>query len=269
MTRSKEAEAARERWTPFPATIYDWDPWIDMRSVERDLWWALVASRHASCWPPGLWLGSVALMSDSARMGAEDVEIALARLRAKGLLEYDARLTVGRLTQLPPTDTWRPHAPNAIFGWWTGFRRLPACAIRDSHVPTLKALVTRPTPKHVANWDATFGRLAEVTRLPTGNRSSNGSGNGSPSSDFEDKGTVPGTVFGDRRSEISRSGSEIRIPSAPLPRDLVTGGPGRIVAGPGGEFVYEATPLARGALERFGPRAATPSGESNDARRFK
>lgn len=270
MTRSSKAsdDANRQKWTAFEVSIYDWEPWVDMSLAERVLWWALMSSRYAKRWAPGLWQGGPAIMAEAARMDAADVATALSALRRKLLIEFDERIGVARLTQLPLTETWRPHNGKMIRGWWSGFRGVTPCAIRDSHVPTLRGLLgDHPTEDHLKAWTATFATVRPATRLrsPHGNGIGYGIGYGSESSLSDGLDTVSDTVP-DPGSRFSSS--EIRISSPAAPRDLVQD-----------QGLREAVSMANAAFEarerereraRFGPRpAAVPAVDSNSARHLK
>lgn len=286
MTRPKASQ--REAWTPLGAAWWDWQPLAQASPCARLLWLALYTSAPARRCPPGLWQGGPAVMAEVANLELDQVELALAHLIDLRLVEYDPGTRVARLTVLPDRCD-RPANGDQIRSWWTRWRTLPQCTVRDSHAATLQALVGTFTRHHQEAWDATFATapapLRVPARPPVGHGAPHGGGHrdghGAPSSQVSE---MPGSGHrvphggGHRQGEGEGSSS--------LPEDPDSGsrssreisraqGGGDPLTAAGWEAFERrrgddpAQPLARGALDRFGPRHGVPEGPSASSSRYK
>ena len=100
-------------------------------------------------------------------MRVDDVHQALDRLLEHELVEYDARHRVLRLTELPDAGEY-PDNGNILKGWWSRFRTVPACTIRDAHIRTIRWIMEQGaldkgktlSPHHHEAWGCTFGTIA-------------------------------------------------------------------------------------------------------------
>ena len=70
-------------FTRLGASLWDWEPWTDLRAQTRILWLALYTSAEAKRHVPGLWQGGIPTMADAARMPPDDVIAALVK-KAEG-----------------------------------------------------------------------------------------------------------------------------------------------------------------------------------------
>lgn len=153
-------------FTRLGSSLWDWEPWTDLAAPPRILWLALYTSAEAKRHVPGLWHGGIPSMADAARMAPDDVIAALDTLLERDMVEYDVKYRVLRLCELPDPGE-RPSNGKVILGWWTRFRTVPACPVRDSHVRLLAWICDEGsklsgkefTPNHKAAWDETFGTI--------------------------------------------------------------------------------------------------------------
>jgi hypothetical protein len=153
-------------FTRLGSSLWDWEPWTDLAPLPRILWLALYTSGEAKRHVPGLWHGGIPSMADAARLPPDDVIDALDKLLARELVEYDAKLRVLRLCELPDAGEY-PSNGKVILGWWTKFRTVPACPVRDSHVRLLawicdegsRASGKAMSPHHQAAWQETFATV--------------------------------------------------------------------------------------------------------------
>ncbi len=110
------------------------------------------------------------MMADAARMQPDQVLGALDHLLDRELVEYDPKTRVLRLSMLPDAGEY-PSNGRVIRGWWTKFKTVPECGVRDAHVNTLRWIMTHGalvsgklvTADHQSTWDDTFGRIAIPT----------------------------------------------------------------------------------------------------------
>jgi hypothetical protein len=153
-------------FTRLGSSIWDWDRWTELEASPRILWLALYTSGEAKRHVPGLWQGSFSSMADAGRMRVDDVVNALDALLDRELVEYDAKLRVLRLCELPDCGEY-PSNGRVILGWWTKFNTVPPCAVRDAHVRTLQWICQEGsrrsgktfTPNHQEAWNDTFARI--------------------------------------------------------------------------------------------------------------
>lgn len=274
----------REAWTPLGIGWWDWAPLAQASPCARLLWLALYSSAPARRCPPGLWQGGPAVMAEASRLSLEQVEASLAELQALRLVEYDDGTRVARLTVLPDRLD-RPPNGNAIKAWWRCWRGVPACTVRDSHVETLRDLVSHFTADHAKKWDETFGTLPTPLRIPARPSSANGPGNGPPNGPGNRRGNGSNPPDISRNGNGSRNGSGNRQgegegnSSIPDPRsrsrssrEITTSDPTVTAAWEsferhfGGEA--EAVDLVEQGLRRYGPRGALPP-EAPSSERFK
>jgi hypothetical protein len=153
-------------FTRLGSSLWDWEPWTDLAASPRILWLALYTSAEAKRHVPGLWHGAIPSMADAARMAPDEVISALDVLLERDMVEYDAKFRVLRLCELPDAGEY-PNNGNVLRSWWTRFRTVPTCAVRDSHVKTIAWIcdegsrrLQKPfSPNHKAAWDETFGTI--------------------------------------------------------------------------------------------------------------
>jgi hypothetical protein len=153
-------------FTRLGSSIWDWEPWTELGTCARVLWLALFTSAEAKRHVPGLWQGGIPMMADAAHMSADDVRLALDQLLERETVEFDARSRVLRLCHLPDAGEF-PSNGKVILGWWTRFKTVPACPVRDAHVRTLQWILdtgaerrgTPLTPDHANAWRTTFGTI--------------------------------------------------------------------------------------------------------------
>jgi len=153
-------------FTRLGSSLWDWEPWTDLAPLPRILWLALYTSAEAKRHVPGLWHGGIPSMADAARLPPDDVIDALDKLLARDLVEYDAKLRVLRLCELPDAGEY-PSNGKVILGWWTKFKTVPASPVRDSHVRLLawicdegaRASGKPMSPHHQSAWQETFATI--------------------------------------------------------------------------------------------------------------
>jgi len=153
-------------FTRLGSSLWDWEPWTDLAPLPRVLWLALYTSAEAKRHVPGLWHGGIPSMADAARLPPDDVIDALDKLLQRELVEYDAKLRVLRLCELPDAGEY-PSNGKVILGWWTKFRTVPQCPVRDSHVKLLawicdegsRASGKTMSSHHQSAWQETFATI--------------------------------------------------------------------------------------------------------------
>lgn len=153
-------------FTRLGAAIWDWEPWTELAAIPRVLWLALYTSAEAKRHVPGLWHGGIPSMADAARLSPDDVILALDALLERELVEYDRKFRVLRLSELPDAGEY-PNNGNVLRSWWTRFRTVPVCAVRDTHVKTVAWLCDVGSrragkvlsPNHQEAWTETFGTI--------------------------------------------------------------------------------------------------------------
>lgn len=155
-------------FTAFGFATWDWLPFVDLPYRERNLWLALYTSGPAKRLCPGLWHGDHYLMASCAKMPPSDVLDALDELLRRRLVEYDRRLWVLRMTDLPDAGE-RPISWKALKGMWNGFRTVPRSPVRDRHVPMMKWLVDQGSKnaEMEKTWNATFGTIPVPSEPPS------------------------------------------------------------------------------------------------------
>lgn len=284
MTRPKSSQ--REAWTPLGASWWDWAPLAQASANARLLWLALYTSAPARRCPPGLWQGGCAVMAEVSHLDLGVVEVALAELQALRLVECDPTTRVVRLVVLPD-QLDRPANGDQIRSWWTRWRTLPACTVRDSHVETLRALVGRFTEHHTVAWGDTFGTVPTPLRVPAraplghggphggGHRDGHGAGHGVPTlhgPDIAGSGHGAPHGGGHRQGEgEGSSSSDLRSGSHPRSsREITTSDPTVTAAWESFErhFGGEEVNLVEQGLRRYGPRGALLP-EAPSSERFK
>ncbi len=117
-------------------------------------------------------------------MPFQDAHTCLNRLIESRMVEYDERWHVLRFTQLPDAGEW-PFNPDMLITWWGRFDKIPACAVRDAYVVTLRKLLvdgasaarkrkrtSEPVvkPAHEEIWNQTFGTIRIPVSHLTGSR---------------------------------------------------------------------------------------------------
>ncbi len=165
------------RYTNLGTGLWSWKPWLDLEHSHDDVrgrcarlfWIALYTAREAKL-VPGIFVGSVTTMAESAHVPVDDARLYLDRLLEHELVQVDLRQRVLRLTMLPdPGES--PANGKAIRGWWNRFQTIPSCDVRDAHVEVLHWIMqewSRANAKplsadHVTAWSETFARLPMKT----------------------------------------------------------------------------------------------------------
>jgi len=154
-------------FTRLGSSLWDWEPWVALPCAPRILWLALFTSGEAKRHAPGLWQGGIPSMADAAKLPGDEVVTALDALIERGMVEYDSKYRVLRLCELPDAGEY-PSNGKMIRGWWTRFRSVPECGVRDAHVVTLRWILdtgARLSGKEVSAdhenaWRDTFARVA-------------------------------------------------------------------------------------------------------------
>jgi len=143
--------------------LWEWEPFISLDEIARTLWLALYTTAEAKRVCPGLWHGGIGTMADAAKMPSDSVLASLDKMLERRLVEFDPKHRVLRLTQLPDAGE-KPYNGAAVRGWWNRFVTLPACAVRDAHIPTLWWILETAgfSSDHEKAWKETFGRHARV-----------------------------------------------------------------------------------------------------------
>ncbi len=153
-------------FTRLGASLWDWEPWTELVAPARILWLALYSSAEAKRHVPGLWQGGIPTMADAARMSGTDVATALEDMLAHEIVEYDAKMRVLRMCELPDCGEY-PSNGKVIRGWWTRFKTVPQCPVRDAHIRTLRWIMDEGarragkaiTEDHQIAWAGTFGTV--------------------------------------------------------------------------------------------------------------
>lgn len=186
------------KYTGISSQLSRWKPLRRVKPAARWLWISLYTSREALAALPGLFPGTLYTISDAAGLDSlNEASNLMEQLVEAKLSQWDVENELIRLTELPD-HLARAHTDHAIKGWWSRFRNIPQCALRDSHIPTLWNLIAAGTvnDKMREMWKTTFGTIVPPEALPSFLL---------PSS--SDTGTaVQPSLFGDSRaSMISRS----------------------------------------------------------------
>lgn len=172
-------------YTRLGAHIWSWEPWTSLvtpgmddrerfvASNARLLWLALYTSTEAKRIVPGLFHGSITAMAEAARMPVGDVRDALDRLLERELAEYDLKLRVLRLTELPDAGESPPNG-KVIRSWFTRWKSVPACQVRDAHVPVLRWIMeewSRENCKPIsANHEEAWAETFALVQVPAPRR---------------------------------------------------------------------------------------------------
>ncbi len=157
---------ALSSFTRLGANIWRWPSWVSLDPCARVVWLGLFTSPEARRFTPGLFEGSIVQIAEACRIPHPDTIAALDLLIERELAEYDRRTHVLRLTELPDAGEW-PTNGRVVRGWWTKFRGVPECAVRDAHVPTLRWLMDEGargagkqlSADHQTAWAETFGTV--------------------------------------------------------------------------------------------------------------
>lgn len=171
-------------FTSIGTGIWLWEPFRRLERHTEDivgrcaklLWLALYTAPEAKAAVPGMFVGSVTTMAESAGLPVDATRTYLDRLLEDDLVEYDVERRVLRMTVLPDCGE-SPSNGRAIRGWWRRFQNVPECQVRDNHVTVLRWIIDewcRRAQKtlskdHTEAWIATFGRLpipAPRRRIP-------------------------------------------------------------------------------------------------------
>lgn len=160
-------------YTRIGSGLWLWEPFLALDDSARVTWLGLYTTGEAKRLIPGLWHGSINTMADAAHQQGDVVVKNLDSLLAAEMVEYDPKLRVLRMTQLPDAGE-SPTNGNTIRGWWTRFKSVPSCAVRDAHVTMLRWIMdewSRENGKaisadHEKAWAETFGDSAKVQIPP-------------------------------------------------------------------------------------------------------
>lgn len=154
-------------YTRLGGNLWDWQPWVSLENpTARLLWLALYTTPEARRICPGLWHGSPVSMSEAARLPLHDTLTALDSLLAAEMVEFDPKVRVLRLCELPDTGEY-PSNGNILRGWWNRFHTVPQCAIRDAHIRTIRWIMDQGavdkgvalSHHHHDAWGQTFGTI--------------------------------------------------------------------------------------------------------------
>lgn len=139
--------------------LWQWRPFLDSSPTARIVWLALYTTPEAKRWPTGLFYGSVSTLADAAGLPFGDTLAGLNELVTdRKIVEQDTARRIIRLTSFPDSLEKPPNG-NCIVRWWCAFQTMPACAIRDRHIATLRKLIGDMTQNHQKSWDTTFGTV--------------------------------------------------------------------------------------------------------------
>lgn len=196
------------RHTRISPKLWSWPRWTVLDACPRLLWLALYTTPEAKRMPAGLWHGGIGALAEAATMGATDVIDSLGKLLERELIEYDKEKRVIRLTEMPDKGE-RPHNGSVIRGWWTSFKSVPQCAVRDAHVPFLAWLAEPFTNDHQRAWDDTFATV-KPPKGRVGTRQVVGPTPDRQSSLFPDNSGTPDTVSDTVSDTVWDPGSGIR-----------------------------------------------------------
>ena len=141
--------------------VLNWRPLRACTDRGRLFWISLYISQRRIL--PGLYVAGLPSIADMVKMTPDDTLLALDELIAdRDLLEYDRDREVLRMTEFPDRCE-RPANGRHIRSWWTSFRKVPACPVRDAHVRALQWLIDDPahppSSDHVKGWEETFGTV--------------------------------------------------------------------------------------------------------------
>jgi hypothetical protein len=155
------------RFTIIGIELWTWEPWrrLNDRPDAQTLWLALLSTAAAKRSIPGLWEGGVGTIAEATGRGYQDVAAALSCLQERRMVVTDDRLNVTRFTGFPDKSE-AATSGKIIRSWWNRFGAIPACAVRDAHVPLLRWLAEPFSAKDArAAWDQTFGTLPQTSHL--------------------------------------------------------------------------------------------------------
>lgn len=153
-------------FTRLGSSLWEWEPFTQLEAGPQILWMGLYTTAEAKRVMPGLWHGSITTMADACRKPVDETRIYLDALLDAELVEFDIKLRVLRMTQLPDAGESPPNG-NVLRSWWRRFTTVPACAVRDAHVPLVRWMMdtwSRENGKPISHgheeaWKETFGRV--------------------------------------------------------------------------------------------------------------
>jgi hypothetical protein len=185
---------------------------IDADDFLRTVWFALLTGPAVTALP-GLLLCNEVDLAAFLRRDPEDVRRAFLEFSRLSRIETDPFYRLIRVINAPKHNP--PQNQNVIRCWWSLWQSLPESQLKYNHIASLRESVPTKSKSVVYEWDATFGGVAEGTRIgqkrPFQNRSESvpvhdlsGSGSGSGSGTGTNKN---GKVVSGSSSE-SREGPE-------------------------------------------------------------
>ena len=120
------------------------------------------ANQHGTALP-GLAETNALYLAADTQLSPARVKNALRQLDAAKLVEVDQRhnLVLDLKFPLSPAAT-----AEIVRGWWRCWDKFPPCGLRDSIVPTLRAVCRFDRPEVKDEWDATFGTVDAQVALP-------------------------------------------------------------------------------------------------------
>lgn len=148
------------KFTMVPTSLWDWEDFTNLSPIAKIVWLAIYTTAETKRVVPGLFHGGVLVLAEAARMQPEDAMVGVEELLQANLVEVDKKNRIIRLTEFPEGSE-KPANGDHIKGWWSRFRTVPACPVRDAHVRALRVLVdsTSCTAGIEAAWEETFGQI--------------------------------------------------------------------------------------------------------------
>lgn len=156
-----------QKYTPIGVDLCRWKPLRKVSDQAFRLWFGMYTGREAKTSVPGLWPGSIYVMSDVSGLVPSDADKAIHNLITHELVLWDVENSLVRFLKLPDTLD-RAHTAPALIGWWNRFRTLPCCDLRDSHVPQLWEMIVAGVHNEKMDevWRQTFGTVRIPQKLP-------------------------------------------------------------------------------------------------------
>ena len=153
-------------FTRLGADLWGWAPFYELPDTARITWLALYTTSEAKRHAPGLWQGGIPAIADAARQDPDVVIHSIDKMLERDMVEYDAKTRVLRLCMLPDPGEY-PSNGKVIRSWWTRFKSVPECGVRDAHVMTLRWIIDAgakgrgipPSDDHETAWRTTFGNV--------------------------------------------------------------------------------------------------------------
>ena len=145
-------------YTSFGQELWLWQPFLALTPITRLVWILLYTSPAAKRTPPGLWHGSIPLLSEAAHLPHMDTHAAVSELADHRMIERDDARRVIAMTMLPDRSERAPNG-SCLKKWWNMFRAVPPCAVRDRWVSLLAWLCSPLTNDHQKVWPTTFGTV--------------------------------------------------------------------------------------------------------------